>query len=69
MIKYLAMIAAWVGDNNLACAHLGLALSGPSGLMYGELKLSPLWDPLRGDPCFEKIVTSLAPKGAASTAR
>jgi hypothetical protein len=26
----------------------------------------PLWDPLRGDPRFEKIVASLAPKDAAS---
>ena len=62
MIKYLAMIAAWVGDKDLACEQLGLALSGPSGLSYGELKLLPLWDPLRGDPCFEQIVASLAPK-------
>jgi hypothetical protein len=31
-------------------------------LSYGELKLMPWWDPLRGDPCFEKIVASLAPK-------
>ena len=23
---------------------------------------SPMWDPLRGDPRFEKIVASLAPK-------
>ena len=29
---------------------------------YGALKLMPLWDPLRGDPRFEKIVDSLAPK-------
>jgi hypothetical protein len=26
------------------------------------LKLFPLWDPLRGDPRFEQIVASLAPK-------
>jgi hypothetical protein len=26
------------------------------------LKLLPFWDPLRNDPCFEKIVASLAPK-------
>jgi hypothetical protein len=26
------------------------------------LKLLPFWDPLRGDPRFEKIVASLAPK-------
>jgi len=31
-------------------------------LSYGELKLMPFWDPLRGDPRFEKIVASLAPK-------
>jgi len=26
------------------------------------LKTFPFWDPLRGDPRFEKIVASLAPK-------
>jgi hypothetical protein len=62
MIKYLAMIAAWVGDKDLACEQLALALSGPNGLTFGELKLMPLWDSLRGDPRFEKIVASLAPK-------
>jgi cell wall assembly regulator SMI1 len=31
---------------------------------YGNLRLSPMWDPLRGDPRFEKIVASLAPKDA-----
>ncbi|MBA3385578.1 MAG: hypothetical protein H0T95_02965 [Chthoniobacterales bacterium] len=31
---------------------------------YGQLKLLPYWDPLRGDPRFEAIVASLAPKDA-----
>ena len=31
-------------------------------LGYGLLKLHPYWDPLRGDPRFEKIVASVAPK-------
>ena len=31
-------------------------------LSYGRLKLLPWWDPLRGDPRFEKIVADLAPK-------
>ena len=62
MIKYLAMIAAWVGDNDLACEQLAVAVRPPSRLTYGQLKLLPFWDPLRGDPCFEKIVASLAPK-------
>jgi TolB-like protein len=64
MIEYLAMIAAWVGEKDLACEQLATAVRGPSGLdlTYGQLKLMSLWDPLRGEPCFEKIVASLAPK-------
>jgi TolB-like protein/Tfp pilus assembly protein PilF len=62
MVKYLAMIAAWVGDKDFACEQLAMAIRGPSGLSYGHLKLLPLWDPLRGDPRFEQIVASLAPK-------
>jgi serine/threonine-protein kinase len=62
MIKYFAMIAAWVGDKDLACEQLAVAVPPPSRLTYGELKLLPFWDPLRGDPRFEKIVASLAPK-------
>ena len=58
MIKYLAMSAAWVGDKDLACEQLATAVRYPSGLelSYGELKLMPWWDPLRGDPRFEKIL-------------
>src|SRR5262245_19556507 len=65
MIKYLSMIAAWVGEKDLACEQLATAIRSPlSGveLSYGELKLMPWWDPLRGEPCFKKIVASLAPK-------
>lgn len=65
MIKYLAMIAAWVGDKELACENLALVTSRPSDLSYGQLKLLPYWDPLRGDPRFEEIVASLAPKDGA----
>jgi tetratricopeptide (TPR) repeat protein len=62
MIHYLAMIAAWVGEKDLAFEQLALSARTPSGVTYGELKLDPFWDPLRGDPRFEKIVASLAPK-------
>jgi serine/threonine protein kinase/tetratricopeptide (TPR) repeat protein len=62
MIKYLAMIAAWAGDKDLACEQLAIAVHSPSGPSYGAVKLLPWWDPLRGDPRFEKIVVSLAPK-------
>jgi TolB-like protein/Flp pilus assembly protein TadD len=56
MVKYLAMIAAWVGDKDLACEQLAIAIRRPSNLSYGQLKLLPFWDPLRGDPRFEKLV-------------
>jgi TolB-like protein len=56
MIKYLAMIVAWLGDKDLACEQLAIALRRPSDLSYGQLKLMPFWDPLRGNPQFEKLV-------------
>jgi TolB-like protein/class 3 adenylate cyclase/Flp pilus assembly protein TadD len=62
MIEYLAMIAAWSGDKDLACQQLAIAVRPPSTVSYGQLKLLPFWDPLRGDPRFENIVASLAPQ-------
>jgi serine/threonine-protein kinase len=61
MIEYFAMIAAWTGEKDLACEQLAIATQLPGYISYGELKLLPWWDPLRGDPCFEKIVNFLAP--------
>ena len=63
-IENLAIIAAWVGEKELACEQLEIAirLKGSGTINYGYLKLSPWWDPLRGYPRFEKIVASLAPK-------
>jgi serine/threonine protein kinase/TolB-like protein len=62
MIENFAIIAAWVGEKDLACEQLTIATRLPGYLSYGQLKLLPYWDPLRGDPGFEKIVASLAPK-------
>jgi len=56
MIEHFAMIAAWIGEKDLACEQLAVALSRPSRLSYGVLKLLPFWDPLRGDPRFEKLL-------------
>jgi hypothetical protein len=62
MIMNLAIIAAWVGEKDLALEQLRQRAQEPAGSSYGELKLNPMLDPLRGDPRFEKIVASLAPK-------
>jgi tetratricopeptide (TPR) repeat protein len=55
-IKYLAMIAAWVGAKDFAFEQLATAIRAPSGLTYGQLKLLPFWDPLRGDSRFEQLL-------------
>jgi TolB-like protein/Tfp pilus assembly protein PilF len=66
-LQYFAIIAAWAGEKELALQQLETGLRAPSAsvmLSYGALKLYPIWDPLRGDPRFEAIVASLAPKDA-----
>ena len=62
MIHYSAIVAAWVGDKELALQDLAKVAQLPGQMTYGRLKLLPWYDPLRGDPRFEKIVNSLAPK-------
>src|SRR5205085_2351246 len=61
MTKYLAMIAAWVGDTDLACDQLATLTRDPSNISYGQLKLMPFWDPLRGYPRFEKLLGETQP--------
>jgi len=62
MIEYFAIIAAWVGEKDLAFEQLDKAIRLPCEVSYGRLKLLPYYDPLRGDLRFEKIVADLAPK-------
>jgi TolB-like protein/tRNA A-37 threonylcarbamoyl transferase component Bud32 len=64
--RYFAMICAWAGERELALEHLEVVARIPGGPSYGDLRLNPMWDPLRGDPRFEKIVASLAPKETVS---
>jgi hypothetical protein len=61
-----AIICAWTGERELALGQLEAFTKAPGSHTYGNLRLSPLWDPLRGDPRFEKIVASLAPKETVS---
>jgi hypothetical protein len=44
-----------------AIEQLKHAAAIPGDVSYGQLRLHPFWDSLRGDPRFEKIVASLAP--------
>jgi len=59
VLQYFAITAAWAGDKELALQQLEAGLRAPTAsdlLSYGALKLLPFWDPLRGDPRFEKLV-------------
>jgi len=61
ILYFYAAICAQVGERDLAIEQLKTLAKIPAGAHYGELCLDPFWDPLRGDPRFEKIVASLAP--------
>jgi TolB-like protein/class 3 adenylate cyclase/Tfp pilus assembly protein PilF len=60
--EYLAVIYATVGEKKRAIEQLSIITRRPSWISYGELRLHPYWEPLRGDPQFDRIVASLAPK-------
>jgi TolB-like protein/Flp pilus assembly protein TadD len=62
IVSNLATIYAWTGERDLAIEQLEIAAKIPNGVHYGDLRLDPIWDSLRGDPRFEKIVNSLASK-------
>jgi len=64
LMKYLGVIYTWCGEKDRAIQQVAATLKIPSTLSYGNLKLHPYWDSLRGDPHFEKIVADLAPKNA-----
>ena len=67
---YLAIVYMWSGERDAALQQLAevaklpvlLPLAGPAppGLSAGDLKLNPLWDELRNDPRFDKIVAEAA---------
>jgi TolB-like protein/class 3 adenylate cyclase/Tfp pilus assembly protein PilF len=62
LVQYLSLIYAWTGEKDRALEQLAIATRIPGYLSYGQLRLHPDWDPLRGDPRFDKIVASLGPK-------
>lgn len=61
MIQFFAIICGWVGEKDLAFEQLAIAAHLPGPVHYGGLRLHPFWDPLRGDPRFDKIVATIGP--------
>ena len=56
LLTNLAITYTWAGENDLAIKQLEELVRIPSPISYGELRLHPYWDPLRGDSRFEKLV-------------
>ncbi|MBA3961215.1 MAG: protein kinase [Chthoniobacterales bacterium] len=64
----LAVVYAWTDQPDRAIALLEDLVKQPAGVSlmfqptYGDLRLNPVWDPLRADPRFKALLESLAPK-------
>ena len=62
VLEGLAQVYTWTNEPDRAIELLQKLVAMPGYTNYARLKLLPMWNPLRGDPRFEKIVNSLAPK-------
>jgi len=62
VLEGLAEVYTWTGERDRAIELVQKLLTMPGYTNYGRLKFHPFWAPLRGDPRFDNIVASLAPK-------
>ncbi|HJY53795.1 MAG TPA: hypothetical protein VKD89_07210 [Candidatus Udaeobacter sp.] len=62
VLEGLAQVYTWTNEPDRAIELLQKLAAMPSYVNYGRLKLHPMRNPLRGDPRFQEIVKSLAPK-------
>ena len=57
-----AEVYAILGEKEPALEILAVVTSIPGWPSYGDLRLGPNWDSMRGDPRFDAIVAKLAPR-------
>jgi len=62
VLEGLAQVYTWTNEADRAIEVLEKLVTMPGYTNYARLKLHPMWNPLRGDRRFQKIVNSLAPK-------
>jgi TolB-like protein/class 3 adenylate cyclase len=62
VLQGLAQVYVWNGDKKRAIDVVETLIGVPGYLTYGYLLKDPSWSPLRGDPRFDALVASLAPK-------
>ena len=67
--EILALIQTIFGENSRAISTLARLLQtpysswlhGPAAITSAHLRLDPVWDPLRGDPAFQKLYEEKQP--------
>ena len=62
LVYNLAAVYGLTNQTNSAFEQLANLMNIQGGILYGELKLDPAWDPLRKDSRFDKLLAELAPK-------
>jgi len=60
LIKYLAIVCGWTGEEELALQKLKIALQMPCPISPGQLRLHPYWDALRGNRRFDELIAESA---------
>lgn len=63
----LSEVLAWSGDHDGALRVLGECAPLPFGPSYGDLKLNPLWDDLRSDARYDRILAETDPARLSSS--
>ena len=61
ILENLALTYASVEEKDKAFEQLDRIAHLPGDMSYGDLRLNPKWDPLRGDPRFDKVIAFFAP--------
>jgi serine/threonine protein kinase/tetratricopeptide (TPR) repeat protein len=56
----LAQVLILTGDRDATLDKFSKLVNQPFGLNYGDLKLNPMWDDLRDDPRFDRILAESA---------
>jgi TolB-like protein/Tfp pilus assembly protein PilF len=69
VLEGLAQVYTWTNELDRAIEVLQKLVAMPGYVNYARLKMHPMWNPLRGDPRFEKIVVALAPKNQSKENR
>jgi serine/threonine-protein kinase len=62
LLVWMAFVYLRLNEPELALTLLEHSLSLPAGAHVGQLRVSPIWEPLRNNPRFQQLLTKYAPK-------